>query len=340
VGGLLFLLEAAWSASPEVPVVHVDQGEINERIAAFQLQMGRAATLEEARSIQAQVVDDAIWLEQAFALGLLEVDPVVRQRLLLNMRFLEGESDASEEELIARAIELGMDRSDTVVQRRMIDRVQAIVRAGVRSQPPDQATLDAHYREFAERWREPALLDLSHVYLSRDKRGDRVGADAEELLLRTESEKRSVDEAVRAGDPFLAGHRLRGASPTRIVARLGPSFAQGVEDAPVERWVGPIESAFGLHLVWIHERKPSRIPELATIEKRVFEDWIELKSREALRTHIERRRALVDVRIVAAEENMENRKPNAAASAADSLNPSKRSDPSGAAETVPAKTAG
>jgi len=298
LGAALFLIDAAWSWAPESPVVKIAQTAIDERLAAYQVQMGRAATPEEARSITDQVVADALWVEQAFALGLPEIDPVVRQRLVLNMRFLEGESEASEDELVARAIELGMDRSDTVVQRRLIDRVQAIVRAGVRAKPPTAAQLTAHYVETADRWREPSLLDLSHVYLSHDKRGDSTRADAEALLDKIAGEELTLDGAIRAGDPFLAGHRLRGASPTRIVARLGPSFADSVASAPVEVWLGPIESAFGLHLVWVHDRTPSRIPELEEIEKRVLEDWIERESRKALREHIERRRAHVEVRFI------------------------------------------
>jgi hypothetical protein len=298
LGAALFLMEAAWSWSPETPVVTVAQSAIDERLAAYHVQMGRAPTAEESRAIEDQVVADSLWLEQAFALGLAEIDPVVRQRLVLNMRFLEGESDASDEQLVARAIELGMDRSDTVVQRRLIDRVQAILRAGVRAEPPDAVELGAHYAETAERWREPVLLDLSHVYLSHDKRGETTQSDAEALLRKIEEEDLALDDAIRAGDPFLAGHSLRGASPTRIVARLGPQFAEAVVTAPVKSWIGPIESAFGLHLVWIHDRKPSRIPELAEIEKRVLEDWIERESRTALRDHIERRREIVEVRIL------------------------------------------
>jgi hypothetical protein len=300
-GGVLFLIEAAWSWAPAVPVVRVAQSEISEHVAAYQLQMGRSPTPEEARAIENKVVEDALWLEQAFSLGLVEIDPVIRQRLVLNMRFLEretGASDESEEALVARAIELGMDRSDTVVQRRLINRVQAIVRAGVRARPLEPATLEAHYGLTAEKWREPALLDLSHVYLSRDKRGDDAEADARRLLARIQAESMSPEAAVREGDPFLAGHHLRGASPARIVARLGPAFASGIENEVVGEWFGPVESAFGLHLVWIHHRKASRIPELGEVEKRVYEDWIEQESRKALRDHIDGRRAAVELRII------------------------------------------
>ena len=129
-GALIFALQSVWSSVPEESRIEVRRSEIDERIEAYRRQMGRAPNDAEARSIENQVIENALWLEQAFALGLHEMDSVVRQRLIINMRFLDGETQASDEELVARAIELGMDKSDTVVQRRLIDRVQAIVRAG------------------------------------------------------------------------------------------------------------------------------------------------------------------------------------------------------------------
>jgi hypothetical protein len=304
LGALLFVAESIWSSVPETPVVEVRQSAIDERVEAYGTQMGRAPTPEERAAITRQVIDEAIWLEDAFALGLHEMDGVVHQRLALNMRFLEGEASAdssTDAELVARAFELGMERSDAVVQRRLVDRVQAIVRGEVRARPVEESVIEAHYAATAERWREPALLDLTHVYLSRDKRGDAVAQDA--IALQAEIETAGVDPeaAVALGDPFLAGHRLRGASPTRISARLGPDFAAGVEAAPTETWVGPIESAFGQHVVWIHARQPSRIPELSAIRKRVVEDWIEIETRKALQAQIERRREVVEVRILADE---------------------------------------
>jgi hypothetical protein len=303
LGGLLFVIDAAWSRAPERVVIEVSRGDIAERIEAYRQQMRRDPTPSEIEAIERQVIEEAIWLEQAFALGLPEVDPVVRQRLLLNMRFLDDASEMSDDALLARAVELGMDRSDTVVQRRLIDRVQAIVRAGVRARPPTAADLEAYFAAQAERWREPALLDLSHVYLSRDRRSEKTRSDADELMQRLTHESTAPDEGVALGDPFLAGHRMRGASPTRIAARLGPDFADSVEAAPVLEWVGPVESAFGLHVVWIHAREESRIPELSEIRTRVLEDWIEAESRKALREHVERRREVVEVRMLAAPES-------------------------------------
>lgn len=301
LGALLFAVDRGRSqlfAAPAPRVVEVRQSDIDAGIEAYARQVRRPLREEEARAIERQTVEDALWLEQARGLGLHETDPVVRRRLAMNMAFLEGGDAAGEEARVARAFELGLDRSDIVVRRRLIDRVQALVRAGVRSRLPGEAELRAYHAEHAERWREPVRLDLVHVYLSRDRRGEARGADAAALLARLRAEQVAPEAATRLGDPFLAGHRLEAATPDRLVARLGPDFAEGVADAPVQRWIGPVESAFGTHLVWIDARAESHVPPFEAIRERVANDWIEAESREALRRHVERHRALVEVRIV------------------------------------------
>ncbi|HPG28921.1 MAG TPA: peptidyl-prolyl cis-trans isomerase, partial [Myxococcota bacterium] len=73
-GALLFALQSAWSRVPETPVVEVRQSDVDEQLELFRLQLGRPPTPEEARAVARQVEDEAIWLAQAFDLGLHEID--------------------------------------------------------------------------------------------------------------------------------------------------------------------------------------------------------------------------------------------------------------------------
>lgn len=298
VGALLVGLKSTRTPILEWEVVTVLQSEIDERIATYRTQLGREPSEAETLSIENQVIEDALWLEQARALDLHKTDAIVRQRLVLNMQFLGGPEDASEDELFARAMALGMDRTDTVVRRRLIDRVQAMIRAGVRSRSAEESELRSHYERRASRWRQPALLSLTHVYFSRDKRGARTDADAKALLVKLIAEGVEPERAVAQADPFLSGHRLRSATPNRILALFGPAFADGVEGLIVGRWTGPVDSVFGSHLVWIDERVESRIPPFDEIRNRVREDWIGEEIQRALRSQIQRRRQVVEVRIV------------------------------------------
>ena len=298
IGIALFAVRAGWNAAPERPVVEIRRSEINQAIGDFERRSGRAASDEEVRAIQNQLIENALWLEQAWALGLQEVDPVVRRRLVQNMRFLETDLDLPEDALIARAIELGLDKSDPLIRRRMIDRVQALLRSGVRARTPDEESLRSYYQAHADRWRTPVLLDFSHVYLSRDKRGTAAESDAADLLQTLVRDRIPPEVGIELGDPFLSGNRLSGATRARIVARLGPDFADSIEGAQTKVWFGPVESAFGSHLVWITNRVESQRPKFNTIRSRVLEDWFEDETRKAIRSELAHHRERAELRIL------------------------------------------
>lgn len=297
-GIALFALRVVWDTAPETSLVEVRRSEIDGAIADFERRIGRSVNDGELRAIEDQLIENALWLEQASALGLHEVDPVVRQRLVQNMRFLETDPDIPESELVRRAFEIGMEKSDPVIRRRLIDRVQALLRAGVRTREPEEEILRSYYRDNADRWRSPALFDLTHVYLSRDKRGSATRSDAAVLFRVLVDENLSPEVGILRGDPFLSGHRLQGATRARIVARLGPDFAASVDGARTKRWLGPIDSAFGSHLVWIHEHIDSGLPDYDEVRTRVLEEWFKDETRRSIRNEIARHRQRAEIRVI------------------------------------------
>ena len=63
------------------------------------------------------------------------------------------------------------------------------------------------------------------------------------------------------------------ASPQSIANAFGAEFARQVDEAPVGQWSGPIESAFGLHLVRVDERVVGKVPTLDEIRPIVLREW-------------------------------------------------------------------
>jgi hypothetical protein len=297
VGLGLFIVQGLWtsSAGPDRMRIDIRRSEIVESISDFEAGVGRIASNDERRALEDQIIEKALWLAQAKALGLHRTDPVVRQRLIQSMRLLETGAGVGEDALLARALKLEMESSDPVLQRRLIDRVQALLRAGVRSQTPSDRELRTHYEENVRLWREPALLDLSHVYVSRDERSAKSAADVFQILT---AEGSYSESAAERGDRFLSGHHLRSASPAQIAARLGPRLAAATRNAPTMKWIGPVESSFGLHLVWIHKRVDSGVPHYEAIRTRVLENWFEQEAGRRLRRELARHRANADIRIL------------------------------------------
>ena len=298
LGIAFFVIRTLWMVTPDQMLIEVRRSEILQTLSEFEAQVGRMASLEEKRALESQIIEKKLWLAQAKALGLHQTDPVVRQRLILNMRFLEpAESQADDDVLLERAFELGMESSDPLVQRRLVDRAKALVRAGIRSRTPSQSDLRTFHQENAEPWAEPPRLDFSHVFFSRDKRASETADDAEAAFHRLRDEGSFSESATSRGDPFLSGHHLRNASPTQIVARLGPGFSTWIQNAAIMQWTGPVESAFGFHLVWIHKRIDARVPAYEEVQVRVLEAWYEEETRQALARELTRHRTRVEIRM-------------------------------------------
>jgi hypothetical protein len=298
-GITFFVIRGLWLATPDRLMIEIRRSEIAETLSGFEAQVGRKASPEEKRALENQIVEKMLWLAQAKALGLHRSDPVVRQRLLQNMRFLEsGPTKGNDDVLLEWAYELEMESSDPLVQRRLIDRVKALLGAGVRSEMPSESELRTFYRKNTMRWTEPPRLDFSHVFFSRDKRRERTVDDADTVFQLLRDELSFSESATRRGDPFLSGHQLRNASPTQIVARLGPALDAGIRNAPIMQWIGPVESTFGFHLVWIHRRIDTGVLPYDEVRLRVLEEWYEEEIRLTLQRELTRHRAEVEIRIL------------------------------------------
>jgi hypothetical protein len=303
-GGALFAAERAWPpGAPPDRVVDVSRPEVERLAAEARRELGREPRPDELEGRISAHVDDELLLREARALGWHRSDPVVRMRLVQNLRFLSPEGAEPEpEELLERAYALGMDRSDVVVRRRLVERMRLAIAAAAAPAPPPDAELEAILAHEPERFRRPPLVQLTQVYLSRDRRGAGLERDARTLLAELGARGVPPEQAALRGDPFLWPARLPLSSERALAARLGPGFAAAAVRLEPERWSGPIASSYGLHLVWVHRRLPGRLPPLAEVRDEVVARWREQREAEALAQALSVLRREVEVRVAASPE--------------------------------------
>jgi peptidyl-prolyl cis-trans isomerase C len=219
----------------------------------------------------ARAVDEEILYREALAAGLAERDPIVRARLERLGRFVVGDALEDPAAIDADVRRLGLARADVVVRRHLIALMRlALARPGPGDAPTDD-DLAAYLARHAERFAAPARVTLTHVYLARERHGTALAGDAARLLRTLAASAETPDAAPARGDPFLRGPAVVGASAADLERTFGPEFARAVADAPLGRWSGPFASAYGLHLVWVHDRAPGGVPPLAAVRGRVLE---------------------------------------------------------------------
>jgi len=238
LGGLLFLVRIAVTKAPERPAAG----------------------------------DEELLYRAAVASGLDRGSEVVNQRLIDNMRFLEGGEAAKGRDggkLYNEAVALGFDRTDPVVRRVLVEQMRLVAEAAGKPEAPTEAELADYLRRHEKRFRQPGQVRLSHVFLDADRRGAALESDARRLLARLRAGQVTPDAAPALGDPFLPGHHPALATPRDLAKVYGPSFARGVSGLPEGRWLGPVPSTYGLHLVWIHQSVPGAPATLAEVRNQV-----------------------------------------------------------------------
>jgi parvulin-like peptidyl-prolyl isomerase len=207
-----------------------------------------------------------------------------------------------EEVLYREALGMGLDKDDTIVKRRMAQKMDFLAEDLSALREPTreelQAWLKAHPQDFAY----PARLSFRHLYFSPDKRQARARDDAAEALAKAAALGADSAEAANLGDRFMFQDSYADRTPDQVTTVFGPKFARALFEQKPGTWAGPVESGFGWHLVFVDSLTPGRLPEFEEIEGEVKTQWVANQRAEFKRTAFETMRAKYQVILPARPE--------------------------------------
>jgi hypothetical protein len=200
------------------------------------------------------------------------------------------EDHIREEVFYREALSLGLDRDDTVIRRRLRQKLEFVSDdLGAYVQPADEQLQD-YLDKNSEQFRRDPRFTWSHVFLS-GKRHSTARADTAQRLLAALNGPAGDDNARRQGDPFVLALDFETSTSAEVTALFGDAFATTLARLEPGRWYGPIPSAYGDHLVLVRQRVPGRIPELREIREAVQREWQTTARREANETFYQKLRS-------------------------------------------------
>ncbi len=179
-----------------------------------------------------------------------------------------------EEVYYREALALGLDRNDAVVRRRLRQKMEFLADTGADLLKPAAGELEAYYAANEQTFRRGPRLAFEQLYL-----GETPDRDS---IIRSLSALRSN----RAADPAALGQRtllparLGLSPPNAIDGVFGQGFFERLAELPPGEWAGPVESAYGVHLVRIPDSLPARTPPLEDVRDAVLRDWKAAKAEE------------------------------------------------------------
>jgi hypothetical protein len=270
LGGAV-LFRALHGAAPAPAPVVVSAADVARLRSDYARETGLEPTAADEAALVQKAIDEELLFREAVARGLDQHDRSVRNWLIEQMRVLTNDPDGDADALYDRARALGLDRSDVVVRRILVQKMRLIAaRSG--EEPPSDAALRAYYSAHQDEYRMPARVSFWHVFLAAAAHGDATVADANRQLARFDPAE-PPDHASRYGETYPAPPHVVAASPEQIEARFGADVRAAVAAGELHRWLGPVRSPYGAHLIWIEAREPGAVPAFAAVRQRVLERW-------------------------------------------------------------------
>jgi hypothetical protein len=177
------------------------------------------------------------------------------------------EDRVREEILYREALSLGLDRDDTIVRRRLAQKMEFLASDAAAIPEPGDDELLAFLEQHAGRFRIPGRVTFEQIYFGRDTHGAELAEVAKRALAAARA-----GESVE-GDRLLLPRRQERVTASRVGQVFGEGFGEAVMRLAPGRWEGPIASAYGLHVVFVEESRPARTPALDEVRPAVRREW-------------------------------------------------------------------
>lgn len=212
-------------------------------------------------------------------------------------------SHVEEQALMREAQRLGLGEDDTIIRRRLAQKMRFIIEDVDAPALPKEAELKTWFETNIDRFISAETRSFSHIYFSPEAHGDKVGKTALETLEQISSQN-SPSDWKALGDPFMMKRNFKELNKTETKRLFGPTFSENLFELEGDSWQGPIESAFGLHLIRVEAVTPKITPSFDDVRGQIEAAWQEDAQRSANQARLKKliQKYKVDVQD-AAEDN-------------------------------------
>ncbi len=252
IGGLIFILFVAVDDTGEAPadVIVITPGRIDQLAAGFSSVWKRMPTDDELDALIGEEVREEVYYREALALGL--------------------------------------DRNDTIVRRRMRQKMEFLLGTGAYLREPDAGELEAYFAANEAFYRSGLRLAFEQIYLGETPSAKVIA----QALSALKSDPATGPSTL--GERSLLPAQLGLSPPNGVDGVFGEGFFDLVAELSPGEWAGPLVSAYGVHLVRNLDRLPARTPPLEEIRDAVLRNWQAAKAQEMReRDYAERRKNFV-----------------------------------------------
>ena len=186
-----------------------------------------------------------------------------------------------EEVLYREALAMGLDKDDTIVRRRMRQKLEFLTEEASAAALPTDRDLQSWLDKHPDKFRVEPEIAFSQVYFNSSRRGESASVAAARTLAQLNSAGKNI-AAPELGDVTMLPHDLPLSRVDEVASVFGNDFAQQISQLEAGRWVGPVQSGYGWHLVYVSGRTEGRSRPLAEVREAIQREWLEARRKEVV----------------------------------------------------------
>ena len=242
IGVCLYLVDTTMNADHDKNIFISDQ-EILSLISAWKSQVGRDPTDDELARIINNLIDEEILYREALSMGLDQNDTIIKRRLAQKISFLKEES---------------IPNTPSIIE------------------------LKAFFNKNKEKYFIQSSFSFNHYFFSINN--DSLSRATKALI------DINKDKQINS-DPFYLGKSFGNETYRNIESNFGTDFSSKFINAPINKWIGPIKSIYGHHIVFISSYTGGYTPSIEDVLQQVEVDYLQANRDEAVNNFLNKIRS-------------------------------------------------
>ncbi len=172
-----------------------------------------------------------------------------------------------EEVYYRQAVAMGIDRDDTIIRRRLRQKLEFLTDDVSSFVEPTDEELAAYLIDNQDKFLASPTYTFRQAYFHPEKHGDNTEAYVAKQLELLQPGK------MPGGDTSLLPESFDRDSRQTVDGTFGAGFSSKLDKLTIGDWQGPVRSGLGIHLIHLEARTESRLPALAEIRSIVQREW-------------------------------------------------------------------
>lgn len=174
---------------------------------------------------------------------------------------------------------MGLDQDDTIIRRRIRQKLDFFAEDLASQTEPTEAQLAEFFKSHRESYSTQARLAFRQIFFDPERHDTGLEQEIMGLVKKLMADPSEASQEL--GDRSLLEYQYDDVSQREVASIFGEDFASTLAGLTLQSWQGPFRSTYGLHLVFVDQRQPGRLSELDEVRDAVRRDWEHL-SRQKL----------------------------------------------------------